>query len=114
MAKSVIKLSSLLCSKSFSSIYLIKSKLDSDNTFSKSKLFILLSIILSKYFLINIVKLFILKFNLLKLIFVLNFYLLRNGILFGKFHPVDDHHILYFINENINLRQYFHILFVFS
>jgi hypothetical protein len=45
------------------------------------------------------------------LIFVLNFYLLRNGILFGKFHPVDDHHILYFINENINLRQYFHILF---
>ena len=44
------------------------------------------------------------------LLLILNFYLLRNGILFGKFHPVDDHHILYFINENINLRKYFYVL----
>ena len=51
------------------------------------------------------------KFNFyILLILFLNFYLLRNGIFFGKFHPIDDHHILYFINENINLRQYFDVL----
>lgn len=56
----------------------------------------------------------ILKFNLnfyILVIISLNFYLLRNGILFGKFHPIDDHHIIYFINENFSLRQYFHVLF---